>query len=364
MSLDPTAERANTPGWTKEAIKADKAARKEAKRQADKAWRRAFVAGVGKTIADFWDFLLRNVLLSIAIGASIGTACYEWWNSSRGWQDLYPGMGWVAFVGAAAAVGMWYVAFRMTRLEGRKPKPANHEKPEQHERSKVEFAGWFMATAFSYFVLVTGVFIATATNSVEAQHAAKESRLARATMVAERDTLKDQLDIYNVEYWEAMIRADQRAVDSQLSMAKGTYEMADLDPNGGCAEPKLSFNQRRACARMNGGTDEHTGEQVIGLRTELERSERGLKKAKENETRLAQLETDLRNFVVLTGDETAEALGQMMDWARGETALAFLLLILSSMFLAASGWATDWALDELDRKRAAARAAALAKRKA
>lgn len=364
MNVDEPAERANVRGWTKEAIKADKQARKAAKRAADKAARRAFFEGCARGIGNFWDFILRNVLLSIAIGVSIGTATWEWWNSARGWQDLYPGIGLVAFIGAAAAVGSWYLSFRMARVEAKKPARQPHAGASVDTRSPAELVGWILAAAFSYFICVTGVFIATATNSMEAQQAAKESRIERAALQAERDTLAGELDIYNVEYWEAMIRADQRSIDSQLSMAIGTYEMADLDPNKGCAAPKLSFNQRRACVRMNGGVDEFNGETVLGLRTELERSERGLKKARENEAKLTEVTERLREFHVLTGDETAAALGQMMAIGEGETALAILLLVLSSMFLAASGWCTDWALEEIDRKRAAARALALAKRKA
>lgn len=362
MTLDTTGERANVKGWTKEALAAERSARKAAKRAADEQARQVFVRGLGKACADVWDFLLRNVLLSIAIGVGIGTATWEWWNSARGWQDLYPGVGLVAYIGAAAAVGSWYVGFRMARLEGRKPFPENPRKPEANERSTVELVGWVSATLFAYIVCVTGVFIATATSSVEAQNAAKQSRVEFAELVARQSTLEASLDVYSVEYWEAMIRADERSIASQLSMAQGTYEMVDLEPSAGCAAPKLSFNQRRACVRMNGGIDEFNGETVLGLKTELERSQRGLKKAQEAALELAEVQNRVRHFDVLTGDETAQALGQMTNLGNGETALAFLLLILSSLFLAGSGWSTDWALEELDRKRAIARAAALAKR--
>lgn len=355
MTLDTTAERANTKGWTKEALQAERQAKREAKRAAGKAWRLGFVRGVGKALADTWDFLLRNVLLSLAIGVAIGTGVWEWWNSARGWQDLYPGVGLVAYIGAAAAVGSWYVGFRMARLEARKPKG---------DRSGVELTGWILTTAFAYIVCVTGVFIATATNSVEAQNAAKQSRAEFAELLVRQSTLEAALDVYSVEYWEAMIKADERSIASQLSMAQGTYEMFDLEPTGGCAEPKLSFNQRRACVRMNGGVDEFSGETVLGLKTERERSERGLKKAQKSALELAEVQNRVKHFDVLTGDETAQALGQMAGLGNGEAALAFLLLFLSSLFLAGSGWSTDWALEELDRKRAAARAAAIAKRNA
>ncbi len=364
MTLDTAAERANTPGWTKEARAAWREQKKADRKAKAKADRRAFFRAIGTGVSDFWDFCLRNVLLSIALGVGVGTGIYEWWNSGRGWQDLYPGLGVIAYIGAAAAVGSWYVGFRMARLEGKKARPANPDKPEKHERSNVELTGWILATVFSYIVCVTGVFIATATNSIEAQNAAKKSRAEYTELLVKQTTLQEQLDVYNVEYWDAMIKADQRAIDSQTAMATGTYEMKDLEPTGGCAAPKLSFNQRRACVRMNGGIDEFNGETVLGLRTELERSERGRKQAVKNEAELAALDTRIRNYTVLTGDETAQALGQMTNLASGETTLAILLLVLSSLFLLASGWGTDWALDELDRKRAAARAAALAKRKA
>ena len=73
MTLDTTGERANQKGWTKEALQAERQAKREARRAAGKAWRQGFVRGVGKALADTWDFLLRNVLLSLAIGVAIGT---------------------------------------------------------------------------------------------------------------------------------------------------------------------------------------------------------------------------------------------------------------------------------------------------
>lgn len=356
MTIDPTAERANDPGWTKQAkaeakaqaraqARAEKARVDAAKKAGAQAWRRAVLHNVGRFFVEAWDFILRNLMLSIAIGATIATGAWEWWNSSRGWQDLYPGAGLFAYIGALGAVGLWFVAFRMAREEGRKPKG---------ERSVPELVGWIVAALFSYIVCVAGVFVATATNSIEAQKAASQSRIDYSDLVAKRDTLQETLETFSVEYWEAMIKQDRRTLDAQLGIARGTFEMADLDVDGACAA-KLSFNQRRLCAQVNGGIDEFTGQPVKGLRSELERSEFNLTTARANVEKLADLEKQIQEFRVLSGDETSEAMGSMFDFMKAEASMGLILLFLSSVFLATSGWTGDWSLQKIEAQRIAGR---------
>lgn len=348
MSLDTTAERANEPGWSREALKAAKAKKKADKKIKAKADRRAFFGKVRRVIADIWDFILRNMLLTLALGASIATAAWEWFNSARGWRDLYPGIPvfWT-YVGAAGAVALWYIAFRKTREEAREPEAT---------RSGVEIGGWFLAAVCAFVVCVAGVFVATATNSVEAQRAAKESRREYIGLVAKRDSLKEQVDLYGPDYWQQMIIQDQRTMDAQVNIAKGTFGMADLEVDGGCAAQKLSFNQRRLCARVNGGVDEFSGEAVIGIRNEIARSERQLGIAEQNVADLAALQLQVASYRVLSGDETAEAMGSMFgDVMKGDSIMGWVLLALSTIFLLASGWAADWAMESIERKRIAGR---------
>jgi hypothetical protein len=347
MTLDTTASRANEPGWSREALRADKEKKKADKKAKAKAGRQAVFRAIGNFLGDVWDFILRNLLLALALGASAATGAWEWVNSGRGWLDLYPGLGLWTYVGSAGAIFLWYLGFRKAREEGREPKD---------KRSMVEITGWAGAAFTGYFVLVAGVFIATATNQIEAQRAAKESRSEFVQLRSDRDALRQKLELYPVEYWEAAIVQDERAIEAQTGIAKGSFEMPNLDygEKGACAG-KLSFNQRRLCAIVNGGVDEYTGERIIGLRAELDQSKRGLKTAKEDAATLADLDAKVRNFKVVTGDETAEAVNAMFGEEKGDAALGWLLLALSSVFLLGSGWATDWVFETIERKRKAGR---------
>lgn len=355
MSLDRAAEHANETGWTREAKKAErnrlKAEKRAARKAKAKADRRAFFGAVGNVIADIWDFLLRNIVLALALGGSIATGAWEWVNSGRGWLDLYPGVGIWTYVGSAGGILIWYLGFRRAREEAREPKAT---------RSWFEVGGWGVAAFTGYAVLVAGVFIATATNQVEAQRAAKESRKEYVALVVDRDKLKAHLEVFDVEYWDQMIVQGTRAIEQLTNNAKGSFDMPDLEVAGGCAAAKLNFNQRRLCARMNGGIDEFSGETVKGLRAEFEQSQRGRAKAVEDEKELANLNAQIKAFKIKTGDETAEAVGAMFaeETSDGDASrsLGWVLLALSSLFLIGSGWATDWALETIERKRKMARA--------
>lgn len=354
-TLDTTAARANEPGFTKEAErkfrKAEKDRRRAEKKTANRAAWGKFFGTIWRGIAETWDFAVRNLILTLAIASSIATASWEWMNSARGWRDLYPGYDFWTSIGALGSIGLWYLAFRKAREEGRKTPTL---KPDQGGRSTTELVGWILAAMFSYLVCVAGVFVATATNSYQAQEAARKSKIEYANMVAKAEALRDTLDVYSVDYWDAVIKQQTRQLDSQLQIAKGTYEMADLDTNGACAG-KLSFNARRLCVRVNGGVDEFSGEEVAGIRTELERSTRGKAKALADKEELAKLEGQIRTFRVLSGDETSAAMGAMISSIDAASSLGILYLILSSIFLLASGWSTDWSLEEIEKKRRAAR---------
>ncbi len=367
MSLDPTATRANETGWSPDALRAEREAKREAKRQADRAKRAAAWSGfwgaiwtaiswtaraIWTAIAETWDFMVRNLVLTAAIAASITTALWEWTNTAAGWRDLYPNYGIWTSVGAAGSVSLWYLSFRKAREEGRK----DAKKPKADGGlDKVELVGWIMAGVFAFIVCVAGVFVATATNYYKAQLAAKQSKTAFVELQAKRDALAATLEVYSVDYYDAVLKQQNRMLESQVQIAKGTFDMADLDVDKGCSG-KLSFNQRRLCARVNGGVDEATGEQIVGLRTEIEQSERARKAAVENTAELERLRDEVANFNVLDGDETADAIGSMAKGVDSASMMGVLYIVLSGIFLLASGWAADWALEQIEAKRVAARA--------
>lgn len=368
--LDPTAQRANEPGWTKDAIresrrlekKEDKAARKadKAKRSADRraAWSK-FWGAVGRGIAAVWDFMIRNILLTAGITGVVCIGIFEWANGARGWGDLYPSFnGLVVGAGAAAAVLVWYVAVSMAIDEWKKrtlPEGATPD-PAVDYRDLTWAIGWTVAACLAYFVTVSGVFVATATNSVKYQQLAKDSRLELANLKIKVAELEDELEVYNEAYWNQNAAQIQRAIDSRTNIARNAWGLADLKVDGGCASPKLAFEARRMCVRVNGGDDPTTGEVVQGIRTELENAQREAER-----TRLAQLDLDakrleVKNFHVVEGDQTAQALEDLSEgeW-KGERAIAFLYWLLSSAFLLVGGWVGHWVLMEIRKKRAAAR---------
>lgn len=359
MTLDPIAARANEPGWTKEARKAEAAAKKAAKKAKARADRAAFFAGIGGAIVWAWTTFLSNIVLVAAVGACIGTGLWEWVNTWGGWRDMYPGVGGWTMVGAAGGVLLWFTSVRLAREEGRKPiKPAGvttRAEDRRKYRSPVELAGWILCALFSFAVCVVGVFMNQATNSNRAIEAAQKSKAAFRELVIARDALRQDLEIYNSEYWDAAKSNDERALDSLVRIAKGSFGMTDLDVDKGCAG-NLSFNQRRLCARANGGIDENTGETVVGLRIQIETDARSAEKARKDEAKLADLERQVKDFMILSGDETAGAMADIAGARNAAGAMALVYLLLSSAFLFASGWALDWAIEEIQRKLAAWRA--------
>ena len=350
--LDPTATRANDPGWTPAAIKAAKARekanakaakleRKDAKRADRKAAWSAFWGGLGRGVVAVWDFFMRNLLLAFCVAGVLGLGTFEWINGGNGWQDLYRGI-WppVIWAGAFGVVVLFYVAGTMALDEVEKP---------EAERKIVMIVGWASATVFAFCISVAGVFISSATNQVEAQNAAKASRLELANLRGEVATLKADLEIYNSEYWKLSEKQIQRAIDSRTRTAKSAVGLADLDPAGACAQPKLNFQQQRMCVRMNGGDDPTTGEAILGIRTELENVQREIKLALVKEEDLERLTGELKAFKVQAGDETAEAMAQMIEDQSGQKTLTMFYWILSSLLLLLSGWACHWAFGEIQR---------------
>lgn len=316
--LDATGARANAPGLTKDAIRAEKKAAEKARRAA------------------FWDKVRRNLpmaLLYAILIAIIGSATlFDWFMSSRGWQDILPGLGLFAYFGAAAAVGFWYFGAYQAGAEIYANKPLPKDK-----RDYTEAAVWSTVAVVAYVVCVGGVIIATLTNTSRAKQEARESRSEYVQLVAERDQLVEQLDLYSPEYWEQRLAADERTAKGRLNIAKATLGMADLDVDGGCAQ-KLNFNQQRACAYWNGGTDPATGVDVAGILSDIEQNKAGLERAEEQAKRLEVVQEAVRTFKVKTGDETARALGEYFESeTAGNQWLIGIITFFSAGFLLCGG---------------------------
>jgi len=329
--LDAAGARANNPGLTP-------AAKKAAAKAKGKAWWAAFWGGIRGGIAATWNFIVRNLLLWIAIAIVAAASTFDWWMSARGWLDYLPGLGVFAFCGAAASVGFWYIGVRRAREEWREPKAT---------RSIPEIVTWTAIAISAFIICLTGLLIATATNSIEAQRAAKASRAEYHALVADRDAMQRKVDLYPVEYWDQAIKQDERALEAQLAIAKGSFGMPDLDIGKTCGS-KLSFNQRRLCAIVNGGVDEFTGATVLGLRAEIEQSQNGRRQAVKDEAALQVLITQVRKFTVKTGDATAEAMAAMFDDAfKGETVMGWIFVLVMALFMFCGGFLGDWVMERI-----------------
>lgn len=334
MTIDPTAQRANDTGWTKAARQAE--AKAKSKAEWDARWGKVKAFG-----AAAWDFFLRNLLLWVSIAGLVSVATWEWWNTSAGWQKLYPAAGVFAYVGAIGAVVIFFWGFRQWREQGRAGKPALQ---------------WLSVTVASYVVCVVGVFIATATASEVARRAAEESRIELNRLIIDRDDLRAKVELNDPELMQMALASDQRTLKALEDTARGTYDMPNLDQGGGCPAPPKKFTMERLCAQANGGIDPFNGEVIPGIRSEILRGEKRAKDAAADAEALAALESQVRNFHVVQGDETAAALGDMLSIENaGGSALSWLLLVLSSLFLYCGGWLGDWVFDRIETMRPGAR---------
>lgn len=341
MTIDPSGQRANETGWTKDAKRAEKKAR-------DKAARKAFVANVRGWISAVWDFFLRNLVLWLAVAGLIALATWEWWNSARGWRNLYPDAGIFTYVGAIGAVVLYFHSFRQWRENGRAGRGS-------------EATIWLSVTIAAYCVCVIGVFVATATASEKADRIAREGRKELAQMKVDREALEAKVELNDPKTLQLILETDQRTLDAFVDAAKRTHGMADLDVGSGCPAPPKKFTMERLCAQANGGIDPFSGEVMPGLRSELKRDQLAIDNANADAQALVDLEAAIKNFHVQEGDATADALGEMLSM-NGGTVLSWLLLFLSSAFLYGGGWLGDWVFERVEAMRVLARKAREAKR--
>lgn len=317
--LDATGLRANAndPKLTKAAAKAER--QRQAKARSDARWKAA-----GACCAWLWRHLPITLVLSIGFAIIISASTVDWWMSARGWLDLLPGIGFVAYLAAAASVGFWYYGL--------------HKAWEEYWRKReLEAWAWLGVAVAGFLICVIGVGVATLTNTSNARIAAEESRKAYVQLVARRDELRDKLDVQGVDYWEARKKADERTRDNWVNIAVANYKMKDLDVDGGCKTPS-NFNQQRACAYYNGGLDPHTGGAVDGILTELEQDQAGLEKAQKYAIELADLDDKVLNFKQETGDATARALvSYFEDESTANQVTLGLFAGLSALFMLAGG---------------------------
>lgn len=338
--IDATGQRANETGWTKDAIRAQK----KAKAKADRA---AFARGLGAA----WDFFLRNLLLWLSVAALVSIAAWEWFNTSRGWANLYPSAGGFIYAGAIGAVALYFYAFRRWRENGRAGK-----QKEAWISLSVALSAWL--------VCVAGVWIATATASEHARAVAESSRKELNGLKLKREELAAKVELNDPELFKLALEADQRKLKALVDTAMGTHGLPDLDvrepsdpvDKHGCPAPPKKFMIDRLCVQANGGIDPFNGEVTEGLRTEIKRDEKRLKDAEESKADLDKLDAQIKAYPIIQGDETANALGQMFQ-GQGGAALSWLLLGLSSLFLYGGGWLGDWVFERLEQIRAANRTA-------
>lgn len=338
MTIDAAGQRANDGG-----PELTKAAKRAARKIQDKIDGKRRTGKVLNFIADAWDFVLRNQLLWLALAVWIAGGVWEWWNSARGWQKLYPGAGAFAYIGAAGAVGLWFLSVRRAREEFRKDDRANG-------------AIWVTVAVAMYVVSVCGVLVAVASNSVVAVNAAKASRVEYARMVQEKDKLAAKLELANVDFFDAQIAELQGTLASMISTAKGAYGLDDLDVDGACAT-ELKFYPRRQCIYANGGLDPQTGKPIPGIRAEITRAKGSRAQAEKDQIELNRQTKAVKDYVVKGGDETADAVGAMFDgtgW-KGDSLMGWIFFALSSCLLYGGGWLGDWVLERIEAQRTAAK---------
>jgi hypothetical protein len=322
---------------------------RDLRRRKAKAERQAALQRAGSGGVSFGLFTMKNALLFIAMPIVVAASMFDWYMSARGWQDLLPRIGFFAYIGAAASVGLWYVWVRRAREEFRAGNMGE---------------GWLAATAAAaaYVICVTGVIVATATNAEEAQQAAKESRLDLAKLKADRDNLQGKLEIQDEAYWQAALGNYERQLRSHEAIAQSTYKMPNLEVEKACSGQfteggpvaKLNFNQIRSCVHANGGIDPHTGEAVIGLRAEIEQAQQGLESAQQDRAKLDKLVQSIQDFHLIEGDATAIALAEMFGNAfDGDQVLGWVFVVISALFLFAGGFLGDWVLERIELGRAA-----------
>lgn len=343
MTIDPVGQRANDTGWTREALKAERKAKKRAES-------RAFWAGVAGGLWAIWVFLLGNVVLWLAVSGVVAIGGWEWINTARGWHNLYPGLpDWAPPAGALGAIVLYFHAFREMRQHFRKADEARHAEPRDEtalRKHRGEGLIWLSVTAAAYLVCVAGVFIATATAAQKATRIAEDSRKAYLALQIDRDNLKRKVELNSPDYLAMSLTSAQRTLEALTESARVTHGAPDLDMGSGCPAPPRKFTLERLCVQANGGIDPFSGEVMDGLRMEIQRAKKRLADAEADAQALAKLQAEIDNFRIAEGDETAEALGDMLS-VEGGTALSWLLFVLSSLFLYGGGWLNDWVVDRI-----------------
>lgn len=358
MTMDATGQRANETGWTPEAIKAEKKARRIAQRAAKKAKAKADRSVI-------WQFFLRNLLVWLAIAGLVATSSWEWVNTSRGWAYLYPGLHPVfPAIGAVGAIILFFFAFRQDRENSRAADFWEETDPKKSKARRKDSYIWRSVTLAAYLVCVAGVFIATATAAETAQRVAKESRKAFNELVVKRNEVATKVELNDAEILQLQLDSDMRTLKALEATAKATHGLPNLDmredglpdDKHGCPPPPKKFMASRLCIQANGGIDPFNGEVMQGLRTEIKKDELALKNAQGFATELAALEKQIKDYPLIQGDETADAVGNMVS-GNGGSALGWILLVLSSLFLYSGGWLGDWVFERIERIREASKAA-------
>lgn len=340
MSLDGAGQRANDQELN-------------AKARWNAGWN-AFWSGLGGFIAGAWDFFLRNLLLWMAIAFLAGLYTWEWWNSGRGWVDLYPGAGVLAFIGAAGAVGLWFFAVGRAR--------------EDFRAKKNDGWMWTGVSVAMFIVSVIGVWAAVASNSIASRRDAKESRIEYAKLIGKRDALAAKVEINDPAAIAVQVDGARQTLKAMVETGKVTYSLPDLDIGGGCPDQQKRAIAQSLCAQANGGFNPLTGQTIeTGFRTRIAQLDAAHAAALKDAEALQVLQNSVDHFTVKTGDETADAMGDMITPFSGQVtdsqksaAMGWVYLVLSSLLLGGGGFLGDWVFQTIEDRRQAAKVKAKA----
>lgn len=355
MDLDRVAERANAGGHTAQGK------------------RRLILGGIGDGIAGFgrwlWslvrgffgaigsalDFLIRNLRIEGALAAGGAIMAFETTRAKDGWDRLMPDDTALVFlwIGAAGVVFGGAVCVRGALEAWREPIDEKNPDAGRKEQNNPSFYFWLIGVVFCAVLSFMGVLGSVGTDSVERNRAAEESRRELQAMVDERDKLEVKLDVANTAFFEAEIFEQNRYLESLESTARGAYQMKGLSLED--CEADLSLGARRLCNMANGGIDVHTAEKHEGIRNVITRVEQSLERARLDEARLAELEPLIKGFVVKGGDEVHAFFADLADEGSAGRWLALFYAVFSAGLIYVSWLLVDWALEEIEKKRAAAK---------
>lgn len=317
----------------------------------------ALIRWIGHTIASAWDFVLRNIRIEGALAAGCGIMAFETTRAKDGWDQLMSEDTSQIFlwIGAIGVVWGGAVCVRMALESWRAKVDPDDPKSPRKGWDNPALYFWLVGVVLAASLSFMGVLGSVGTDSVERNRLAEESRKELQALVDERDKLEIRLDVSNVAFFDAEIFEQHRYLESLEATARGAYDMEGLSLKD--CEADLSLGARRLCNMANGGIDVHTAEQHPGIRNVIGRLENSREQASIEEARLAELEGLIKNFEVRGGDEVHEFFADLSNPDQAGRWLAIFYAVFSAALIYLSWLLVDYALEQIEVKRAAKRPA-------